>query len=76
MLFTMQKRVEFVKLFYKSNDCARAAPRSFSELHPGKLAHLKYFLMLMEKITETGSVQNIKYTHEWDAAGETTYTYV
>lgn len=60
MTYTLQERVEIISLFFRSNDCARAAALSYNELHLN--AHLShtYVLQLVAKFRETGSVLNKK----------------
>lgn len=61
MVFTIQERVEIVKLFYRNQECARATARLFTEIHPDKPIRHKYVLDIVQKFSETGSVANRKH---------------
>ena len=60
MVYTIAERVELVSLFYKNNDCARAAARAFNNNHPENHVSHPYIIELMRKFVDTGSVQNKK----------------
>lgn len=63
-MYTIDERVEMVSLYFKNNDCARAASRLFNELHRNKNVSHTYICKLMQKFRETGSVANKKHEPE------------
>jgi hypothetical protein len=61
MVYTLQERVQIVGLYYEHGKSARTAARVFNENHPGKNVRHKYVLELLNKLMETGNVNNRKH---------------
>jgi len=60
MIYSIQERVEIVKLYYQNGSIARATARLFNALHQDKNINDKYVAKLIRKFEETGSVSNIR----------------
>lgn len=68
MVYSVEERVEIIKLFFKNKDCARVTAALFNERHPEHNVSAVYVLQLVAKFNATGSVGNKKRVHERDEA--------
>ena len=57
-------------MYYRNNDCARAAARIFNAQFPDKNVQAKYVIELVRKFDETGSVQNKRHNRSRSMTNE------
>lgn len=70
MVYSVEERVEMIKLFFRNNDSARVTADLFNERHPGNNVSAAYVVQLVAKFDATGSVGNKKRVYERDEARE------
>lgn len=70
MVYSVEERVEMIKLFFRNNDSARTTAALFNERHPQKNVSAAYVVQLVAKFDATGSVGNKKRVYERDEARE------
>lgn len=72
MVYSKEERIEIVAIYYRNNDCAKAAARVFNQNHPDNNVSHQYVQHLIEKFRTTGSVNNIKREVNRPVRNETT----